>query len=87
MCPPRSYTLDTSSFISALKRIQNRHGFPASHHSYNGTKFVGAQQEVANSLQNLTQHAIERNLNRQQSKWVFNPSAAPHFGGGWERMV
>ncbi|XP_057374666.1 uncharacterized protein LOC130695542 [Daphnia carinata] len=82
-----AYSMDTSSFISALDRFQNRRGVPASYHSDNGTNFVGAQRELAECLQNLNQDAILRHLNRQPSKWVFNPPAAPHFGGVWERMV
>jgi hypothetical protein len=82
-----AYSMDTSSFIAALERFQNRRGVPASYHSDNGTNFVGAQRELAECLQNLNQHAIQRHLSRQPSKWVFNPPAAPHFGGSWERMV
>ncbi|XP_057380931.1 uncharacterized protein LOC130703486 [Daphnia carinata] len=82
-----AYSMDTSSFISALDRFQNRRGVPASYHSDNGTNFVGAQRELPECLQNLNQDAILRHLNRQPSKWVFNPPAASHFGGVWERMV
>jgi len=53
-----AYSLDTSSFISALDRFQNRRGVPASSHSDNGTNFVGAQRELAECLQNLNQNAI-----------------------------
>jgi hypothetical protein len=82
-----AYSLDTSSFISALDRFQNRRGVPASFHSDNGTNFVGAQRELAECLQNLNQHAILKHLGRQPTKWYFNPPVAPHFGGAWERMV
>ena len=82
-----AYSLDTSSFISALDRFQNRRGVPASYHSDNGTNFVGAQRELATCLENLNQHAIKEHLSRQPTKWYFNPPAAPHFGGVWERMV
>jgi hypothetical protein len=82
-----AYSLDTSSFISALDRFQNRRGVPASYHSDNGTNFFGAQRELATCLENLNQHAIKEHLSRQPTKWYFNPPAAPHFGGVWERMV
>lgn len=39
-----AYSLDTSSFISALGRFQNRRGVPVSYRSENGTNFVGAQR-------------------------------------------
>ena len=59
-----AYSLDTSSFISALDRFQNRRGVPASYHSDNGTNFVGAQRELATCLENLNQHAIKEHLIR-----------------------
>jgi len=82
-----AYSLDTCSFISALDRFQNRRGVPDSYHSDNGTNFVGAQRELAECIQKLNQNAILRHLSRQPTRWEFNPPAAPHFGGVWERMV
>jgi hypothetical protein len=82
-----AYSMDTSSYISAMDRFQNHRGVPASYHSDNGTNFVGAQSELAECLQNFNQHAIQEHLGRQPTKWFFNPPAAPHFGGAWERMV
>ncbi|XP_057379661.1 uncharacterized protein LOC130701900 [Daphnia carinata] len=82
-----AYSLDTSSFIAALDRFQNRRGVPASYHSDNGTNFVGAHRELAVCLENLNQSTILRHLSRQPTSWHFNPPASPHFGGVWERMV
>lgn len=52
-----AYSLDTSSFISALDRFQNRRGGPVSYHSENGMNFVGAQLSLAKWLQNMNQNA------------------------------
>jgi hypothetical protein len=82
-----AYSLDTSSFICCLDRFMNRRGVPATLHSDNGTNFVGAQRQLAECLDNLNQSAIISHLNRKMTKWYFNPPAAPHFGGVWERMV
>ncbi|XP_057366956.1 uncharacterized protein LOC130687815 [Daphnia carinata] len=82
-----AYSLDTSSFIAALDRFQNRRGVPASYRSDNGRNFVGTQRELAACIENLNQSAILRHLSRQPTSWYFNPPASPHFGGVWERMV
>jgi transposase InsO family protein len=82
-----AYSLDTSSFICCLDRFMNRRGVPATLHSDNGTNFVGAQRQLAECLDKLNQSAIISHLNRKMTKWYFNPPAAPHFGGVWERMV
>jgi hypothetical protein len=51
-----AYSLDTSFFISALDRFQNRRGVPVPYHSENGTNFVGAQRSLAEWLQNMNQN-------------------------------
>jgi hypothetical protein len=82
-----AYSLDTSSFICCLDRFMNRRGVPATLHGGNGTNFLGAQRQLAECLDNLSQSAIIGHLNRKMTKWYFNPPAAPHFRGVWERMV
>ena len=61
----------------------------AHHQTYsdNGTNFVGADRELEKSLQEWNQSQIEDFLSQKGIQWHFNPPAAPHFGGIWERLV
>lgn len=61
-----TYSLDTSFFIFALDRFQNRHIFHASYHSDNGTSMSRCSAcWLAECYQNFNQHAILRHVGRQ----------------------
>ncbi|XP_063068882.1 uncharacterized protein LOC134460379 [Engraulis encrasicolus] len=55
--------------------------------SDNGTNFIGAERELREALSSLNQTQIEGALRQQGVKWSFNPPAASHFGGVWERVI
>jgi hypothetical protein len=82
-----AYTLDTSSFICALRRFIARRGAVKSIWSDNGTNFVGATNELKKSINELNQCQIENFLMRRNIEWHFNPPAASHMGGAWERII
>ena len=81
-----AYGLDTDSFLCALDNFKACRGTPKIIYSDNGTNFVGAKRELAECLQRLDQSKIQGNLTLQEIEWKFNPPAAPHFGGSWERL-
>nr|XP_049461184.1 uncharacterized protein LOC125906437 isoform X2 [Anopheles coluzzii] len=70
--------LSTNSFIMCLKNVQHRRGKICHIYSDNGTNFVGANRQITELIERCATNGI---------KWHFNPPAAPHFGGVWERMV
>ncbi|XP_057372209.1 uncharacterized protein LOC130693104 [Daphnia carinata] len=82
-----AYSLDTSSFINCISRFEDRRTTPQHYHSDNGTNFVGAVREFSECLRRMEQLAIRDGRKRRTVTWSFNPPAAPHFGGTWERLV
>lgn len=65
-------SLDTSSFINALRRFISIRG-PVKHiRSDRGTNFVGACKEL-NITSNLDTERVERYLSEQGCTWTFNP--------------
>jgi len=80
-------SMDTDSFINALRRFICRRGPPEILRSDNGSNFVGAERELRQALNNLSQVQIAECLRQKEITWIFNPPAASHMGGVWERMI
>ena len=69
-------SLDTSSFINALRRFQARRGQVTYIRSDNGTNFVGAERELREELQKLQRDKVHRFLAKRGITWIFNPPGA-----------
>ena len=82
-----SHTLDTDSFILALRRFIARRGQVKEIRSDNGTNFTGAEKELRVMISSWNQAKIHDTLLQKGIKWVFNPPAASHHGGVWERLI
>ena len=80
-------SLDTSACMDAIHRFIARRGQPKTILSDNGTNFVGAAREFKEAFQDLNSIEMTTRLAEKGIKWSFNPPAAPHFGGVWERLV
>ncbi|XP_055589878.1 uncharacterized protein LOC129742057 [Uranotaenia lowii] len=84
VCLEVVHSLSTESCKMAIRRFISRHGSPQEIYSDNGTNFVGS----ANELQKAIDHGdISESFTNSSTKWIFNPPAAPHMGGAWERLV
>ncbi|XP_068691199.1 uncharacterized protein [Montipora foliosa] len=70
-----------------LRRFIARRGKPTVIYSDNGTNFVGANRELRECIDDWNQDMIGGVLSQDGIQWVFNPPAAPHMGGLWERLV
>ena len=81
------HSMDTESFINALRRFIARRGRPEEIRSDNGGNFVKGEKELRQALQEWNQNQIHEFLLQQEIRWTFNPPAASHHGGVWERCI
>ncbi len=79
-------TIDADSFLMALRRFIARRGTPAELYSDQGTNFRGGERELREAFATLTPD-LQQQLAKQKISFHFNPPAAPHFGGVWEREI
>ena len=80
-------SLDTSSFINALRRFMARRGQVKELRSDNGTNFVGAERELKLAIEGWNLEQINDTLSQKGIKWTFNPPTGSHHGGAWERLI
>lgn len=78
-------SLDTDSFINALRRFISRRGKVRELRSDNGTNFVG--RELKTAIAQWNQAQVNDVLLQKGIKWTFNPPAGSHHGGVWERLI
>ena len=79
-------SLTTDSAISAVRRLIPRRGKPKEIFSDNCINFRGADAELRRALQ-VDADKLGGELAGRAITWQFNPPAAPHMGGAWERLV
>ncbi|XP_078344112.1 uncharacterized protein LOC144629777 [Oculina patagonica] len=80
-------SLETDSFINALRRFINLRGKPKVIRSDNGTNLSGGERELREAIDNWNQQKIESFLHQKNIEWKFNPPGASHMGGVWERVI
>ena len=85
-----SNTLDTDSFIQALRRFIARRGNVRTLRCDNGTNFVGAETELHKALKEMDDKKVSSFLQLHGGDWINwrrNPPSSSHFGGVWERQI
>ena len=75
------HSLDTISFINALRRFMARRGRPKDIISDNGTNFASAERELKHLIRQWDQGKIHEFLLQSEVDWQFNPPSASHMGG------
>ena len=83
-------TLETDSFINALRRSLSRRGPIRQLRSDQGTNFIGTKRELKEALKELNKGKIRQELlcnNRDWFEFNMNVPAASHMGGVWERQI
>ena len=78
--------MSADSFLMALSRFKSRRGRPFELRCDRGTNFVGGSRELREAFMHLKPELREK-MAPLQVDFVFNPPAAPHFGGSWEREI
>ncbi len=84
-------SLETDSFINALRRFIARRGPVREIRSDRGTNLVGAEKELNLALKEMNHEEIQKSLLRHNTSWCItwkrNPPTASHMGGVWERQI
>ncbi|XP_033759556.1 uncharacterized protein LOC117341802 [Pecten maximus] len=80
-------SLDTDSYINALRRFIARRGQVTKIRSDNGTNFVGANHELARAINMWNMSQIQNSMFQKHVDWQFNPPSGSHHGGVWERII
>ena len=76
--------LETSTFLSCLKRFIARRGRPAVIYCDNGSTFVKAAKWLK---QVRSDEQLQGFLDSHDIQWKFNLSRAPWWGGQFERLI
>ncbi|XP_077971754.1 uncharacterized protein LOC144425871 [Styela clava] len=79
-------SLDASAFLEAFDRFTARRGLPLEVFSDNGTNFTASNKYLKEGVQRWNE-SVHQSLSQREIKWNFNPPAASHWGGCWERMI
>ena len=73
--------------MNALTRLVARRGWPRDMLSDNGTNFIGGCKEINQLVKQIDREKIQTMTSNKGINWHWNPPAAPHFGGVFERMI
>lgn len=79
--------MSTSSLINGLRKVIAVRGNIRSLRCDRGTNFVGASRELKQAARELEPDVIKRQLLERDCEFHFNPPAASHMGGVWERQI
>ncbi|XP_031549019.1 uncharacterized protein LOC116286607 [Actinia tenebrosa] len=80
-------SLETDSFIQALRRFISRRGPVREIRCDRGTNFVGAEAELKRPIDEMDDQKVKAELLKENVDWVKNPASASNFGGVWERQI
>ena len=85
-----AHSLTTDSFLMAFRRFTSTYPSVREMLSDNGTNFVGADRKLKEEfLQEVDFNKLAHGLRKDavDFRWKFNPPAASHQGGIFERMI
>ncbi len=83
-------SLETDSFINALRRFLARRGPVRQLRSDQGTNLTGARNELKEALREMNQERVRSFLLENECDWFnfeMNVPKSSHMGGVWERQI
>lgn len=83
-------SLETDSYINALRRFICRRGPVRQMRSDNGSNFIGARRELKEALAEMDQSQVKEEMLKENCDWFevkLNVPSASHMGGIWERQI
>ena len=81
------FSMDTGSFINALRRFLSKRGRPEQIRCDNGPNFRSGEREIRTAIQQWNQNLVHKFLLQKDIKWIFNPPTASHMGVVRERAI
>ena len=83
-----AHSMETDSFVQALRHFTCRRGPIRELRSDQGTNFVGAENELNTALQEMDDEKMKVELLKENiDDWIRNPATASNFGGVWEPQI
>ncbi|XP_078355375.1 uncharacterized protein LOC144640001 [Oculina patagonica] len=82
-----AHSLNTDSFLLALRRFITKRGQLKEIYSDNGSNFTSGERELREAISEWNQEKIHNSLLQESIKWSFSPPYGSHFGGIWERCI
>ena len=76
-----AHSLDTDSFLLALRRFIARRGQDQELRSDNGTNLASGERELRESIKAWNHDKIHEEMLQRNIKWSFNPPYGSHHGG------
>ncbi len=80
-------TMETDSFIQALRRFICRRGPVREIRCDRGTNFIGAENELRKAVEEIDDDKVKAELLKDNIDWIKNPASVSNFGGVWERQI
>ena len=85
-----THSLDTDSFIRALRRLIDRRGSVQTIFSDNCSNFIGSENGLMRALEEMDKEKLQHFMQASGGDWTTwkrNPSYGSHMGGVWERQI
>ena len=78
-------SLETDSFINALRRFICRRGLVREIRCDKGTNFIGTEAELKKAIEEMDDQEIKAELLKESIDWIKNPASASNFESGKDK--